>query len=73
VFGVIWTILAIAVTGSAPDIGPFSVVKIVFPLFGVAFTIAGIAYGLYCYSRAQKYQQAYAAYLARKKQLRPGH
>ena len=42
VFGVLWTILAIAITSSAPSDGPFVVAKVVFPLFGVFFVVASL-------------------------------
>jgi hypothetical protein len=71
VFGLLWTVMAVAITGSAPDVGPFVIAKIVFPLFGVGFIVAGIAYGIYCYSRAQEYQKALAAYQARRRDVRP--
>ncbi len=41
-FGVLWTILAIAITSGAPDDGPFVVAKIVFPLFGVLFVLMAL-------------------------------
>src|SRR5262249_24765837 len=31
IFGVLWTVMAIAITGSAPAEGPFVVAKVVFP------------------------------------------
>jgi hypothetical protein len=71
VFGVFWTIMAIAITGSAPDVGPFSIARIIFPLFGVLFTVAAIAYGINCTARAAKYQQAYEAYQARRADVKP--
>lgn len=66
VFGLFWTIMAVSITGAAPDFGPFSITKVVFPLFGVGFNVAAIGYGLYVYSRAQRYQQAFAEYQARR-------
>ena len=42
VFGCLWTVMAIAITWSAPDHGPFQVAKFAFPAFGVVFVIAGI-------------------------------
>ena len=36
--GILWTIMAIAITQSAPNVGPFAVAKVIFPLFGVVFT-----------------------------------
>jgi hypothetical protein len=71
VFGALWTIVALSITGNAPDEGPFPIFKMIFPAFGVIFTIGAIAMGLYVYSRALKYQQAFAAYKARRRQSRP--
>jgi hypothetical protein len=71
VFGVFWTIMAVAITGSAPDIGPLPIIKVVFPLFGVVFTLAAVGFGVYAYSRAQKYQEAFAAYQARRARVKP--
>lgn len=71
VFGVFWTIMAISITGGAPDFGGFSVVKVFFPLFGVVFTGAAIGYGMYAYSRTQKYEEAFAAYKARRARVKP--
>lgn len=65
-FGVFWTIMAFAITGGAPDVGPFPIAKIFFPLFGVVFTIAAIGYGLYAASKAQQYQAAFRAYQERR-------
>lgn len=73
IFGMLWTVFAFALTSSAPDVGPFPVVKVVFPLFGVVFTIGAIATGLYARSRAIQYQQAYEAYLARRADMRAPH
>jgi hypothetical protein len=66
VFGVIWTIFAASLTSGGPDEGPFSVAKVIFPLFGVVFTVMAIAFGIHTYSRAQKYQAAFAAYKAKR-------
>jgi hypothetical protein len=66
VFGLFWTIMAFSITGGAPDAGPFAIAKVIFPLFGIVFIGAAIGYGIYCYSRAQQYQQAYEAYRARR-------
>jgi hypothetical protein len=70
VFGVFWTIMAIAITSGAPDVGPFAIVKIIFPLFGVLFTGAAIVFGIVCNIRAKKYQEAYEAYQRRRQQVR---
>ena len=71
VFGTLWTIMAVAITGSAPDVGPFSIAKLVFPLFGVFFVVLAIWFGLHVHSRAQAYQKAQAAYQDRRRQVQP--
>jgi hypothetical protein len=64
--GLLWLVMAVAITGSAPDVGPFLIAKYVFPLFGVAFIIGGIAWAFHVYSQAQKYQAAYKTHQDRK-------
>jgi hypothetical protein len=71
VFGVFWTIMAIAITSSAPNDGAFSIAKVFFPLFGVVFVVAAVGWGLHAYSRAQDYEKAQAAYEARRREVRP--
>jgi hypothetical protein len=71
VFGVIWTVMAVAVTSAAPDFGPFAIVRVVFPLFGVVFVAAAIGWGVYCLSRARKYDAAFRLYQARRRQVAP--
>ena len=69
-FGVFWTIMAIAITGSGPSDGPFGVARVIFPLFGVVFVVGAIGYGIYAYSRAQEHDLALAAYQARRRAVR---
>ena len=71
IFGLFWTIMAVSITGSGPDPGAFGVAKVVFPLFGVLFIVGAIAYGIYCYSRAQEYKKALAEYQSRCQAIRP--
>jgi hypothetical protein len=71
VFGVFWTIMAFSITSAAPDVGPFSIAKVIFPLFGVLFTGAAIGFGIYACSKAQKYQEALEAYKGRRARVRP--
>lgn len=73
IFGAFWTIMAFSITSGAPDAGPFSIAKIFFPLFGVAFTIGAIAYGIHLTGKAEAYNRAFAAYQARRAAVeRPG-
>jgi hypothetical protein len=72
VFGLFWTIMAVGITGGAPDDGPFGIAKIFFPLFGVVFIVAVVGGGIYTFSRAQKYQEAFAAYKARRARAEDG-
>ena len=71
IFGVFWTIFAASMTSGGPDFGGFGVAKVIFPLFGVVFTVGAIAYGIHIYSKAQKYQEAFAAYKARRAHVKP--
>jgi DNA-directed RNA polymerase subunit RPC12/RpoP len=69
VFGVIWTIMAVAITSGAPDVGPFQVAKFAFPAFGVAFIIFGIFMAMNNYRKAQEYERAYRRYRQRRDEL----
>jgi hypothetical protein len=66
VFGIFWTIMALSITSNAPDAGPFALAKVIFPLFGIVFTVGSVAYGIHILSKAQKYQKALADYKARR-------
>lgn len=68
-FGVLWTIMTFAMTSDMPDFGAFSTVRVVFPLFGVLFVGAAVAWGFYGYQSALKYQAAYRAYRGRRAAL----
>jgi hypothetical protein len=61
-FGLLWTIMAIAMTGSAPAEGPFVVAKVIFPLFGILFTIGAVVAGIKGASAAGQFEQAQSAY-----------
>jgi hypothetical protein len=65
--------MAIAITSGGPDFGPFATARAVFPLFGVVFIVAAIGWGVYCYTRAQKYDAAFRAYQARRRQVALEH
>ena len=69
-FGGLWTVMAVAITGDAPDVGGFTIAKVIFPLFGVLFIAVGIGWGLYAVNKAQQYQRAYEAYKARRDTVR---
>jgi hypothetical protein len=70
-FGTFWTIMAVSLTGAAPEFGPFAVAKVIFPLFGVLFTAAAVGFGIYAYRRARQYQEAFEAYRARRERVKP--
>ena len=72
-FGILWTILAIVITSAAPNNGPFTIVKIVFPLFGVFFTVFGIAMGTHVIRKSRQYQEQLQAYQERRASIRPDH
>jgi hypothetical protein len=71
VFGTIWTAIACAMggfmAGNAP--GPFDVIGMLFPLFGVAFGAFGIAISVWSYRKAGEYEQAEAAYRRERERL----
>ena len=62
VFGIFWTVTAISMTSMAPDFGPFAIVNIAFPLFGVIFTAGGVLTGVNMIVKANRYQEAEAEY-----------
>lgn len=68
-FGILWTILACAMMGSAPDVGPFGVAKVVFPLFGVLFVIGAVVTTLKGSDMAQQYRAREAAYRSRREAI----
>jgi hypothetical protein len=59
-FGVIWTLIAGAITAGVG--GP----ALLFPCFGVVFIAFGIGVSAYAYNKAQQYQRAYDAYQRRR-------
>ncbi len=71
IFGIGWTIMAFSITSGAPKESGFEAFSCIFPLFGVLFTCVGIGVGINAYTKAQKYQEALAAYQQRRRQVRP--
>ena len=69
VAGCIWTAMAIAITSSAPDFGPFKVAKFAFPAFGVVFVVFGIFLSVHTYRKAQDYQRAWREYRRQRDRL----
>jgi hypothetical protein len=64
-FGIFWTIMAFSIA-SGPVPGPAGGIGSIFPLFGVVFIAVAVGWGIYCMNRAQKYEEAYQAYRARR-------
>ncbi|MCI0703849.1 MAG: hypothetical protein L0241_22545 [Planctomycetia bacterium] len=71
IFGAFWTVMAFAITSGAPDVGPFQIAKVFFPLFGVVFTIGSIIYGVHMIQKANAYEQAFAEYKSRRAAVDP--
>ena len=69
VFGGLWTIMAIAITSSAPNEGPFRIAKFVFPLFGFGFILAGLFGSTMIYHRAKQYESAEKEYHRRREDI----
>lgn len=61
-FGILWIAMAIAITSSAPDFGPFAVAKVVFPLFGLVFVSFAIFGSVKTYRMAKKLETAQQEY-----------
>ncbi len=66
VFGVFWTIMAFGITSGIPDEMPFSLMRVFFPLFGIAFTCFGVYMGYDAYGKAEAYNKVLAAYQKRR-------
>jgi hypothetical protein len=66
-FGLVLTIMALRIA-KAPAFGPLSISSVLF-LLGVVFIVVAISFGIYCFSRAQEYEKAFAAYLSRRNKL----
>jgi hypothetical protein len=73
IFGAFWTIMAFAITSGAPNDGPFVFAKVFFPLFGVAFTVGAIAYGIHLVGKAEAYNRAFAEYQKRREAVNRAH
>ena len=69
IFGSLWTIMAIGITSSAPNVGPFAIAKVAFPLFGVAFVVFGIISSISSHDKATKYKRAKREYRERRSEL----
>jgi len=69
VVGVIWTIMAIAITAVMPDFGPFQIAKFAFPAFGVAFVLFAIFIAVNNCRKAHNYETAYWHYRRRRDEL----
>lgn len=69
IFGTLWTVIAFFMTQSAPDVGPFTIVKVVFPLFGVAFVVFGVMSSMASYDKAGKFRTAEARYKKKRNEL----
>lgn len=84
VFGVFWTIIAAAITGgfslffhraAIPGDGanwiaaPITIVAIIFPFFGVGFTIFAIWLGIHGAKKAADYQTALSDYESRRRTI----
>ncbi len=74
-FGIFWIVMAVGITSgftfSFDNEGPgiFSIVRIVFPLFGVIMVIAIIFWSRHIYKKADDYQRAEKKYQQRRNEL----
>lgn len=70
-FGLLWTCFATVLMGNFPGEGALGLVRVIFPLFGVLITVGTVALGLNAYRKAQRYREAFEAYQARRRHVRP--
>lgn len=68
-FGVLWTVMAISMTQTAPDFGAFRVAKLIFPLFGAGFVLFGILVSLNAHRKAKEYESAERRYRQRRNKI----
>lgn len=68
-FGVLWTIMAIAITSSAPNFGPFAAAKVIFPLFGLVFVGVAIWGAVQGYQMTEKLEHAEREYQQERQSL----
>ncbi len=68
-FGCVWLAMAIGITSSAPDVGPFVIAKVAFPLFGLVFIVSGIVMSMNSYSKAGDYRAAERRYKSKRSEL----
>ncbi|MEP3482748.1 MAG: hypothetical protein ABJZ55_26120 [Fuerstiella sp.] len=68
-FGILWTIMAIAITSSAPNFGPFAVAKVIFPLFGLGFVAVAIFGAVKGYQMSEKLEHAEREYQQERQDL----
>lgn len=68
-FGVLWTVMAIAITSSAPNFGPFAVAKVIFPLFGLVFIGGAVFAGIKGYRMSEKLEHAQQDYQRERQRL----
>jgi hypothetical protein len=76
-FGIIWTIMAFVMAqggsrflANHPMAGESeSMIPWLFPIFGVLFIVAGVVMTVSAHAKAQKYEQAHAAYQRRRREL----
>ena len=58
IFGGIWTVFAFSITQRAPNVGPFAVAKVVFPLFGLVFIGFGVFAAMRAHQKVKDYRRA---------------
>jgi hypothetical protein len=71
VFGPLWIVMVSSLTKNF-DTAFFGSIPQLFPLFGVAFIVAGVGYAAYIYHLAVVYREAKERYLERRAKLMKG-
>lgn len=67
--GLLWLVMATTMMSDMPSDGAFGTMQYIFPIFGLFFIAVAVAWGVNCYNKAQRYEQASQRYQQRRAEL----
>ena len=68
-FALFWTVAASTMTSVMPSFGPFMLIRLVFPLFGIGFFIMIVWTSVSAFNNAEGYEQAHQRYQRRRLEI----
>lgn len=68
-FALFWIAVSFSMTFSGPDFAPFSIAKVIFPLFGIGFFCMIVWNAYSAFNKAEEYEQAQRRYEARRLEM----